>query len=513
MPTGGVIDTIAPKAAKATPNDNSTNFNTNTFSVEFDEFIELDNVSQKLLISPPLNSRPEVGSTLNKLTVRWSDTLQSNTTYIFDFADAIKDFTEGNKIGNFSYSLSTGDFIDSLSYIGKVVDAYTLKPINDKFAMLYDAKKGKDIIRTEKPSYITRLDTFGVFRFRNLAAGEYNLIVLDDKNQNLIYDLPTEAIAFSSKPVEPFILKDSVIKTDSLPTFFFFEPKDTTISIENKTLLSDRKLRLIFSNPVSDSFHITLSNGDTNILNVFSAKRDTLTCYAVGEKTFDTLKAEVSDGGFEEKIELYYLSKRKSSPAQTFAIPPPNRDLNYFDKLRLDLPFPCEKDIKVKASIICDSVTDTILLTSKEMFLESEDLFQAGKAYKLFIDSSTFANVIGQTNDSLSCIFSVTKPEDYGKISITIAASGKLIVILETLQGKELATKQAEGNTKVVFDNVKEDKYRIKVIIDSNANDKWDIGDFDIDCQPEIVKYFDKTINVRKNWEIEESWTIEDAIP
>jgi hypothetical protein len=524
MPTGGKIDKTPPKDVKTTPKDNSINFNSNTFSVEFDEYIELDNVSQKLIVSPPLNSSPEVNSRLNKLVVKWSDTLKPNTTYIFDFSDAIKDFTEGNKLGIFSYSFSTGDIIDSFAYVGKCVDAYKLTPVNNKLALLYNTERTKDIIRTEKPDYITRLDTFGVFRFRNLAEGAYNLIILDDKNQNFIYDLPNEAIAFSSYSVIPSVISDSVIKTDTLPTFYFFEPKDTNITVDAKTLLSNRKLRLVFSNPVKiDVFNISFDNGDTNILQIFSSKYDTLICYALGKTTFDTLKAELildktEDSLIKEKIELYNVSSKNSRNSNiqksNFAIIPPKKNLDFFENIRLSLPFPCSNGLKVSAKLEYDSIFDTIIFICKDDYLEmmnkNSQMF-AGKTCKLTIDSGSFANILGQVNDSLACSFTFSKPEDYGKLTIILNSDlQNLIVVLENMQGKELITKIAHGNAKVVFENLKEEKYKIKVIIDKNGNGIWDIGNFDNDIQPETVKYFDKIITVRKNWEIEETFFIQD---
>jgi hypothetical protein len=507
MPTGGSIDRVSPKAAKATPTDNSTNFSSNTFSVEFDEFIELDNVAQKLIVSPPLSSPPEVSSRLKQLVVKWNDTLKSNTTYIFDFSDAIKDFTEGNKLGNFSYSFSTGDVIDSLSYIGKVVDAYTLAPVSNKTAILYNVQRGREIIRSEKPDYITRLDTFGVFRFRNLAFGDYNLLVLDDKNQNFIYDLPTEAIAFSSMPITPIVINDSVIKTDSLPTIYYFEAEDTTNSVEAKTLLSNRRLRMVFAKSVSDSFNIRYENEKMNTLNVFSAKRDTLLCYALGETTFDTLKAEVIDGSFSEKIELYYTAKAKAT-APTFAITAPGKELDYFDTLKLGLPFPCEQGLQVKAKIECDSIADTLVFVSRNDWLQSTELLKQGTNYKIYIDSGSFQNTLLQTNDSLSCSLFVSRQEDYGKISLNLNfEASNVIVILENMQKKEIARRKTGGKSKIVFENIREEKYRIKIINDANSNGKWDRGDFGRNIQPESVMYFDKVVNVRKNWEIEETIT------
>lgn len=502
MPTGGDKDIKPPKSITANPKDNTTNFHSNTFEVTFDEYIELDNVAQKLIVSPPLQSKPEVSSRLKTIRVKWNDTLRPNTTYIFDFADAIKDYTEGNHLGNFSYSFSTGEIIDSLSYFGKAVEAFTLKPVSNKLVILYNTERGRAIMHTEQPDYVTRLDTFGVFRFRNIASGQYNLLILDDKNQNLYYDLPTEGIAFSDKPVTPFFSKDSVIKADSLPIYYFFEPPDTILNIDKK-LLSDRKLQIVFSQPPSDSVHIDFADTTLQTINVFSAKRDTLTCFAIGNRTFDTLNAEIVCGNFKETLLMYYFQKRKSKTDSTFAIIPPNNTLDYFDKLRLELPFPCEENIEIKACLIEDSICDSITFISHTTYLESRDLLQEGKHYKLVLSQGIFDNLISQSNDSLTTAFSVTTKEDYGRITLNFDSVKPLIIILEDLNGKEIARKNI-ADAQCIFSNLKENKYKVKIIDDKSRNGKWDGGDFDAERQPESVKYYDKVLNVRKNWEIEE---------
>ena len=136
-PSGGAVDRIPPKEMNATPKQNSLNFKDRGFVVEFDEYIVLDNVNQKLLVSPPLRVKPEISAKLKKLYVKGLDSLAENTTYIFDFADAITDFNEGNRLKNFKYAFSTGSQIDSLFYEGRVVEGFSLKNVADKLVLLY----------------------------------------------------------------------------------------------------------------------------------------------------------------------------------------------------------------------------------------------------------------------------------------------------------------------------------------------------------------------------------------
>ena len=230
-PSGGAVDRIPPKEMNATPKQNSLNFKDRGFVVEFDEYIVLDNVNQKLLVSPPLRVKPEISAKLKKLYVKGLDSLAENTTYIFDFADVITDFNEGNRLKNFKYAFSTGSQIDSLFYEGRVVEGFSLKNVADKLVLLY-ADTVLANLYDKDCDYITRTDSTGHFSFSNLAAGTYRLLILDDKNQNKRYDLPSEGVGFSRYAVMPYA-KDSTDTVSRKDNLFFYE--DAMGSVQSVT--------------------------------------------------------------------------------------------------------------------------------------------------------------------------------------------------------------------------------------------------------------------------------------
>ena len=103
-PKGGDKDVTPPAYKSSNPKPNATNFHAKEIKIDFDEYIVLDNANQKLIVSPPLKHKPEITSKLKTLYIKDIDSLQENTTYIFDFGDAITDFTEGNRLPRFSFS-------------------------------------------------------------------------------------------------------------------------------------------------------------------------------------------------------------------------------------------------------------------------------------------------------------------------------------------------------------------------------------------------------------------------
>jgi hypothetical protein len=126
-PQGGPKDSIAPVLMKANPENSARNFTGNKINFTFDEFVELQNVQENLLVSPLPKTNPSVDYKLNTVSVKIKDSLEANTTYILNFGDAIKDVNEGNVMKGFTYVFSTGRYIDSLELNPYCNAAYQLR--------------------------------------------------------------------------------------------------------------------------------------------------------------------------------------------------------------------------------------------------------------------------------------------------------------------------------------------------------------------------------------------------
>jgi hypothetical protein len=177
-PQGGPRDSLPPRLLKATPLDSTTNFRGKTIELEFDEYLDdLQEPSQNLLFTPLFTTSPSITVKLRTMTINLRDSLEPNTTYTFNFGNALRDFNEGNALRNFTYTFSTGPVLDSLSLSGKVVMAETGKTDTTLSVVLYRNLRDSAVLQ-ENPRYITRLDANGAFSFRNLPAGTFAVYAL-----------------------------------------------------------------------------------------------------------------------------------------------------------------------------------------------------------------------------------------------------------------------------------------------------------------------------------------------
>ena len=199
-PQGGPKDSIPPKLVKATPGDSAKNFTGSRITFSFDEFVEVQNIQENLLVSPTPKTTPEVNGKLNTVTVKLKDALEPNTTYSLNFGDAIKDFNEGNIMKGFTYIFSTGRYIDSLELRGKVVLAETGKTDSTLVVMLHTSSDDSAVVK-EKPRYVAKLDGKGNFVFKNLPPKKFYLYALKDESGTRLYSGDKQLFAFADKPI------------------------------------------------------------------------------------------------------------------------------------------------------------------------------------------------------------------------------------------------------------------------------------------------------------------------
>lgn len=200
-PTGGPRDTLPPRLVSANPKQPATNFTGNRISLYFDEYVQIQDLQQNLLVSPTPKNNPYIDSKLRSVTIRLRDTLEPNTTYTINLGNSIRDINENNVIKDFSYVFSTGPTIDSLNFSGKVQVAETGKVDSTLIVLLYKNLDDSAVIK-QKPKYIARLDGEGNFSFQNLSAGEYKVYALKDVDGSRTYNSKLEMFAFANSSVK-----------------------------------------------------------------------------------------------------------------------------------------------------------------------------------------------------------------------------------------------------------------------------------------------------------------------
>ena len=223
MPTGGPKDTIPPRLNGASPKVNSVNVTGNKVTLTFNEYIELKEVQNNVLISPFPKRQPQIDYKLRTVTVKLKDTLLPNTTYSINFGNAIVDVNEGNPYKDFTYVFSTGNTIDSLILDGKVLIAETGKADSTLVALLY-RNADDSAVQKRKPDYLARLSGDGSFSFVNLAPGKYKIYALKDGDGGRTYNSKKELFAFADEDISvsatnnPVLLYASALEKENKTT-------------------------------------------------------------------------------------------------------------------------------------------------------------------------------------------------------------------------------------------------------------------------------------------------------
>ena len=207
QPDGGWYDDTPPRVVHTDPADKGTGVKSKKVTITFDEFIKLEDATSKVVISPPQIEPADIKASGKKIVVELKDSLMDNTTYTIDFSDAISDNNEGNPMGNYTYSFSTGERIDPFEVSGNVLDATNLEPIKGILVGLYDDLS--DTVFARKPFIrVSRTDSRGRFVIRGIAPGTYRVYALQDADGNYIYSQKSEMLAFSHETFNPYAKPD-----------------------------------------------------------------------------------------------------------------------------------------------------------------------------------------------------------------------------------------------------------------------------------------------------------------
>lgn len=303
MPDGGPYDETPPKFIRATPEPNATNNKRKKVSIEFDEFIKLDKASEKVIVSPPQNEAPEVKVSGKRVLVEFFDSLKANTTYTIDFGDAIVDNNEDNPLGNFAYSFSTGESIDTLEISGTVLNAADLEPVKGIQVGIH--KNLNDTAFSKLPfDRISRTDSRGHFNVKGIAPGTYHVYALMDGNQNYRFDSKTEAIAFLDSLVVPSM--EGAVREDTVWNEVDTLAYDTIYKVSYTRFLPDNLVLRSFKEENPLQYLIKSERAQLNRFALyFSAKADTLP--TLKGLDFDEKDAFVIESNQRKDSLLYWI--------------------------------------------------------------------------------------------------------------------------------------------------------------------------------------------------------------
>ena len=316
QPDGGWYDETPPVIVRTTPQDQGTNIKDKKISIYFNEYIKVDNPTEKVVISPPQIEQAEIVASGKKIAVELKDSLKPNTTYTVDFSDAITDNNEGNPLGNYTYTFSTGGHIDTMQVAGYVLNAQNLEPIKGILVGLYNNLS--DTIFTKEPMLrVSRTDSRGKFIIKGVTPGDYRIYALQDADNNYVFNQKSEQLAFSHEIITPSFKPDvrqDTVWRDSLHIdsimrvpYTHFLPDDIVLRAFTETQTDRYLIKTERTEP--DHFTLYFSYGDSLLPQItglnFNAddafiieaaeKRDTVTYWLRDTMLVnqDTLRMEV----------------------------------------------------------------------------------------------------------------------------------------------------------------------------------------------------------------------------
>lgn len=553
QPPGGKRDTLAPKLVSSVPTARQLNYSGKTVELEFDEYVNSENLQQKITITPQDSNTYVVKSLPMGVRLNFNKPFQPNTTYTIDFADGIKDITERNVAKNTKVVFSTGPRIDSLFLTGNVVDDESRKPLLGFVVGLFAATDTLPINR-KRPQYFARTDSSGNYRIENVKSGPYKVYGFDDKDLNLVNNTPGERVAF----------RDSVLNLNrnyndvnlvafrgyGKPRISRRERTDETLGLELSSGIANYTIR--FGRPMSTSAVSTSAVSTSAVsttgtsatvtstsvpVSTTSSANDTLVSFLENPKMIrlfrpanraaaDTLHlaimAEDSVGNITELRERVYFSPLRTraknrTPLAVQLTPSAGEPID--NNLEFTLVF---------NKPILQFNTDLIVIgpdSTKPMKLTTANLTWSNHYSRLVIRQKTnlrdtllfrtqkgaFISVQGDTLPRYSTRYIIAEEDSYGLIAgrvnpATLGPAGTHFVV-ELLDEKYRVIRTAYDTPAYSFARLRPGSYRVRVIIDANNNRKRDIGNVQKGIQPERIIYNpgteeDGTIRVKQNFEL-----------
>ena len=571
-PEGGPRDELPPVYVRSNPALGQLNFSGNKITVDFDENIALDDAMNKIVVSPAQKTTPAISSNGRRVTIELRDTLQPNTTYTVDFADAVKDLNEGNVLDGFAIDFSTGETLDSLCISGMVFEAETLEPAQGMLVGVY-SNLSDTAITTLPLERITKTNQLGQFTLRNLKEGTYRVFALNDVNRDYHWDR-SEDIAFYDVTVspssEPMTVTDTLVRANGL--------RDSLVTREATRFLPDDLLLTWFNEGYAAQYLKDYKRPERNKITFqFGAKADTLPILRlinthragdeaddwsvlVASPTLDTLTYWITDTTLSAldsiTLEARYQrtdtndllswttdtlrfnfreprkkqEKKKKHDEEADTVPPPvphtslsvtsgnSQELNAGLRFTSQVPIARLDTSAIHLEVLIDTIWYQMMRPSftlgsplQPMAYSAPYDWEEDTKYRLTIDSAAVVDIYGLDNDKLVHEFTTRKSDDYSSVRFDITGldSRPAIVQLMTSADKPVASAPVvNGVADVQY--LSPGTYYAKLFVDSNGDGLWTTGSLLDSIQPEEVYYFPKKLTLKKNWTIEQSWDINE---
>lgn len=562
-PDGGPYDVTPPKLVSSSPEDRALNVSKKRFVLTFDEYIQIQDIANKVIISPPQITQPKIVAVGKKVTVELEDDLIPNTTYSIDFTDAIVDNNEGNPLENFSYAFSTGNEIDTMEISGRVINIRNHEPMQSLLVGVHPESAGWNAFTDTTFSRMSRTGDRAQFVMRNMKQGSYRVYALKESDGNYRHDMPTDGVAFLNELITTSAMAatrqdttwvdsltidtiKTVAYTRYLPddiVLLYYETEAKRRFISKRERPDSMQLRLVFSaipegkikvRPIDS---LAVQGGSTPVLDINREKKEVMVYFTdptwkrykefeVSYTSVDSLELPImvhdsltlrpsAPKPIEDKGRLKETNDSIAKPKSPLTLRFEHKgeggtsdSLLFYSSLPITPEaFKAFELFNAQDSILKPVTIDSIyLLPGRTTVGMIEAKLSYDTSYELYADSAKFTDVYGHMLDETVVDAFKTKAKDaFSQLSITVdGVEGPFIGELLSTQDAVLRVVYSDKPT-LHFKDIKPEKYGFRLIVDSNNNGKWDAGNYRDSIQPEMVYYMPKIIEVMANWDVKET--------
>lgn len=564
-PEGGPRDEEPPRFVRSNPAPGQLNVKGRSFTLTFDENVQLEDAFNKVIVSPVQKEAPQVSANGRTVRVNLRDTLLPDMTYTIDFGDAVKDLNEGNVLDGFALDFSTGDRIDSLRVAGRVLKASNLEPAQGILVAAY-SNLADTAVRTLPPDRIARTNQYGTFTLRNLADTVYRIYAIDDVNRDNHWDR-SEDIAFLDTFIRPYV--EDITVTDTLydsnrgdsiierPGRRFM-PNDLLLTtfnlgyraqyLKNYSRVDQRRVLLTLGAPTDSLPQVrpvgtAMDGRDFTAWAVPEINRynDSIVLWLADPEVLATDSLSLSvryqrPDSLErlqwrtDTLRFFYrrpkLSKKELEAAERDTLPP-RKDLlgisvastrqEFYQPMQLKFTAPVATidtaaihlDIKVDTLWQPVALPPLVPDTANPVLGRTLDVkWEPGAAYRLRIDSAAVTDIYGEHNPPVNSNITVRAVEEYCTLTFRLKGADTTAIV-QLLSASDAVTRQervgADGT--VTFRWLDPGNVYARVFFDADGNGLYSTGVVD-SIQPEEVAYYPKKIQLKRNWDIAQDWDI-----
>ncbi len=510
-PSGGPEDTTPPMLdQKESTRNFQTNFKKQKIKLVFDEFVELKDIFNQVIVTPPLQKRWKLTKKLKTITFEFDkdEVLRDSATYIINFGEAIRDYNAGNPVSDLRFVFSTGSFIDSMEVSGLIVDAITGEPAEGILLMLYD-NLADTVVRTEKPFYFAKTDKSGAYTIQNVKSDTFKVFALKDEDLNYLFNQENELIGF---PDSLFYLSK---EKEIIPTIGVFKerPELKLVPPSNKQyglvnlkfnqepfdveiVQEDIGQQIIFE-PEQDSIKVWYNQDDTTTWNIFLAQ---------GNNFRDTFLVKPSDKkDFLTKDSLKRANTRTAKKIIVNPVKPA--------KILFNHPL---ATIDSSGILLLEDSFETVVypnLTLENRAVVVNYSWKENIIYQVRLLPGSVQDIFDLENqDTIQQTYQIAEKKSFGDINLKVIeldSTEHYVINLYFKNKTNLVASYPVSKTSFFekkLETLPAGSYILDIITDINANGRWDSGSYDLKTQPEPL--FSKTLKeLKENWEIDEEVT------